>query len=70
METLAEAKEHVGTLLALADGNGDAVYAAIDRAARATRAGCTREQWEAHSEQYALQRLALADLTGNAGYRL
>lgn len=70
MKTLAEAKDYVRTLLAMTDGDAEAVYRAIDRAQRGSKMGATRDQYEQDAETYALQRLALADLTGNASYRL
>ena len=70
MTQLDEARRYVKDLLALADGDSDAVYRAIDRAERAGKAGATREEAERNGEGYAMQRLALADLTGNPGYRL
>ncbi|MEV0726026.1 hypothetical protein AB0I37_25010 [Micromonospora purpureochromogenes] len=67
MKTLAEAKDFVRTLLAMAEGDGDAVRRMIDRSERnarqfATARGETYTSDDAN--EYALQRQALAELTG------
>ena len=63
--SLELSRTHVQELLRLAEGNAEAVYRAIGRAEAASR----ERGWD-DAEAYPLMRLALADLTGNASYRL
>jgi hypothetical protein len=62
------ARQHVQELLNLCDGNADQVYRAI-RIAQST-ARYTDDYTELHMLAYGLQKLALADLTGDRRYRL
>ncbi len=68
--TLDEAKQQVREMLAL--GDADAVFRAISKGQRAGRdlAGVRADAEAQRDSDFGMLRLALADLTGDAGYRL
>jgi hypothetical protein len=68
MIDLAEAKRQVTELLDMANGDAEVVFRSIIGAQNVGRqyAGYTEE----HDANYGMLRLALADLTGIAAYRL
>lgn len=70
--TFDEAKAQVADLLALANGDADAVFRSLTRAQRAGADSITADRGDEERRQfdYGLMRLALADLTGHAAYRL
>lgn len=65
--TLEQAKATVRALLDAAGDDADKVYRALAAAQRVSRRGASYS--EADRDDYAMQRLALADITGNAAYR-
>lgn len=67
MLSIEEAKNQVNALLELAQGDHEAVFRALVSAQRFGREGAnyTAE----HDEDYGMQRLALADVTGVSAYR-
>lgn len=65
--TLDQAKSIIRMSLDLADGNADAVAAAINKSQRDARLWATDDT--NNFDHYAMLRLALSDVTGDAGYR-